>query len=38
MAAQVSNDEQGKPVLFCGVPGEADRQRSQLTACWLVLA
>jgi hypothetical protein len=30
MAAQVSNDEQGKPVLFCGEPGEADRQRSQL--------
>jgi hypothetical protein len=29
MVAQVSNDD-GKPVLFCGVPGEADRQRTQL--------
>jgi hypothetical protein len=29
MAAQISSDD-GKPVLFCGVPGEADRQRSQL--------
>jgi hypothetical protein len=30
MAAQISNDD-GKPVLFCGVPGEADRQRTQLS-------
>jgi hypothetical protein len=29
MAAQVSNDD-GKPVLFSGVPGDADRQRTQL--------
>ena len=29
MAAQVSNDD-GKPVLFSGVPGEADRQDTQL--------
>ena len=29
MAAQVSNDD-GKPVLFSGVPGEADQQHAQL--------
>jgi hypothetical protein len=29
MAAQVSNDD-GKPVLFSGVPGEADQQHTQL--------
>ena len=29
MAAQVSNDD-GKPVLFSGVPSDADRQRMQL--------
>ena len=29
MAAQVSNDD-GKQVLFSGVPGDADRQRTQL--------
>ena len=29
MAAQVSNDD-GKPVLFSGVPGEADQQYTQL--------
>jgi len=29
MAAQVSNDD-GKPVLFSGVAGDADRQRTQL--------
>jgi hypothetical protein len=29
MAAQVSNDD-GMPVLFCGVPREADRQPTQL--------
>ena len=29
MAAQVSNDD-GKPVLFSGVPGEADQQDTQL--------
>ena len=31
MAVQVSNDD-GKPVLFSGVPGEADRQRTQLNS------
>ena len=31
MAAQVSNDD-GKPVLFSGVPGDADRQRTQLNS------
>jgi hypothetical protein len=30
MVAQVSNDD-GKPVLFSGVPGDADRQRTQLS-------
>ena len=29
MAVQVSNDD-GKPVLFSGVPGEADQQHAQL--------
>ena len=29
MAAQISNDD-GKPVLFSGVPGDADQQRTQL--------
>jgi hypothetical protein len=29
MAAQVSNDDE-KPVLFSGVPGEADQQHAQL--------
>jgi hypothetical protein len=31
MAAQVSNDD-GKPVLFSGVPGEADQQHVQLNS------
>jgi len=31
MAAQVSNDD-GKPVLFSGVPGDADRQRTQMNS------
>jgi hypothetical protein len=31
MAAQVSNDD-GKPVLFSGVPGEADQQHAQLNS------
>jgi hypothetical protein len=31
MAAQVSNDD-GKPVLFSGVPGEADQQHTQLNS------
>ena len=31
MAAQVSNDD-GMPILFCGVPREADRQRTQLNS------
>jgi hypothetical protein len=30
MAARVSNDDGGKPVLFSGVPGEADQQHTQL--------
>jgi hypothetical protein len=31
MAAQVSNDD-GKPVVFSGVPGEADQQHAQLNS------